>query len=109
MRKSKAKKVAPKRKLIVNKKAMPGRKFSRRKKEKIVPGKLALNEKETIIVFNLEDTKAEVFTYDISWQKQLEKKFKAKPIRDNGWGGKSYKIDKHVFDLKAPESNKESK
>lgn len=56
--------------------------------------RLSKYEQETIINFNREDDKASIFTYDRAWQRQLERKLGAKPIMDNGMGGKEYLVDK---------------
>ena len=56
--------------------------------------KLSNAEQETIINFNKEDKIAYLFTYEITWQQHLEKKLGLKPTMDNGFGGKSYEIDK---------------
>ena len=56
--------------------------------------KLIRAERETIIRFDEEDDEATIFTYLKSWQNHLEKKLGLKPIMDNGFGGKEYKIDK---------------
>ena len=51
-------------------------------------------EQETIINFNKEEKTAYIFTYEKTWQQHLEKKLGLKPLSDNGFGGKEYKIDK---------------
>lgn len=51
-------------------------------------------EQETIINFNKEEKIAYILTYDKSWQKHLEKKLGLTPVKDNGFGGKEYVIDK---------------
>ncbi|MBU1023788.1 molecular chaperone [bacterium] len=56
--------------------------------------KLTKYEKETIILFNEGEPDAEIFTYNKSWQKHLEKKLGLKPIEENDTGGKTYTIDK---------------
>jgi len=55
---------------------------------------LTRQEQETIINFNKEDAMASIFTYEIAWQKHLEKNLKLKPIMDNGFGGREYQVDK---------------
>lgn len=55
---------------------------------------LSKYEQETIINFNKEEKVAYIFTYEKTWQKHLEKKLGLKPVMDNGFGGKEYKIDK---------------
>ena len=51
-------------------------------------------EQETIINFNKEEKVAYIFTYEKTWQQHLEKKLGLKPVKDNGFGGKEYVIDK---------------
>ncbi len=51
-------------------------------------------EQETIITFNKEDAEAHVFTYEETWQRHFEKTLGIKPETENGFGGKSYSIDK---------------
>ena len=55
---------------------------------------LDASERETIILFNETSEPAEIFTYNKSWQQHLEKKVGLKPIKNNGYGGKTYQIDK---------------
>jgi len=55
---------------------------------------LTNEEKETIINFNKAEPMANIFTYEESWQKHLEKRLGLKPIHDNGFGGREYLIDK---------------
>lgn len=57
-------------------------------------GKLDPFEKETIISFNQGEKVAYVYTYEKSWQKHFEQKLKIKPEKQDGWGGKTYIIDK---------------
>jgi hypothetical protein len=59
--------------------------------------KLSAYEQETIINFNKEEDLAHIFTYQRTWQKHLELKLGLKPILDNGFGGKGYRIDKHLI------------
>ena len=49
-------------------------------------------EQETIINFNKAEEVAYIFTYEKSGQRHLEKKLGLKPLYDNGFGGKEYKI-----------------
>lgn len=56
---------------------------------------LSNEEKETIINFDETSAPAHIFTYSKTWQTHLEKRLGLKPIRDNGFGGKEYEIDKH--------------
>ncbi len=59
-------------------------------------------EQETIINFNKGDQMASIFTYEITWQKHLEKKLGLKPVLDNGFGGREYLVDKsRIFPPKA--------
>jgi hypothetical protein len=51
-------------------------------------------EQETIINFNKEDDTADVFTYEFTWQRHIEKRLGIKPYKDNGKGGKSYIVPK---------------
>jgi len=52
-------------------------------------------ELETVINFNKEEDMAVVFTYEMTWQKFIEKRMGIKPYLDNGFGGKSYKVPKN--------------
>ena len=56
--------------------------------------KLTSYEQETIIGFNKAEDTAYIFTYEKTWQKHLEGKLGLKPIMDNGFGGKEYKLPK---------------
>jgi hypothetical protein len=56
--------------------------------------KLTNYEQETIINFNEEEKIAHIFTYEKTWQKHLEDKLGLKPVMDNGFGGKEYKLPK---------------
>lgn len=56
---------------------------------------LSRAEQETIIIFNKEDKIADVFTYEYTWQKHFEQKLGIQPYHDNGYGGKSYKVEKN--------------
>ncbi len=51
-------------------------------------------EQETIINFNKSDKMASIFTYEKSWQKHIEQRFKIKPLSKNSHGGKEYEIPK---------------
>lgn len=51
-------------------------------------------EQETIINFNKGEDTASIFTYEVTWQQHIEKRFGIKPIKDNGFGGREYIIDK---------------
>lgn len=55
---------------------------------------ITLVERETIICFNEGEKVAEIYTHNKRWQRQLENKLHVTPIRDNGWGGKTYEVDK---------------
>jgi hypothetical protein len=57
-------------------------------------GTLAPSEKETIINFNQGEKVAYIYTYEKSWQKHMEQKLKIKPSEVDGWGGKTYIVDK---------------
>ena len=54
----------------------------------------SLQERETIINWNKAEDTAYIFTYEESWQKHLEKNLGLKPVKDNGFGGREYEIDK---------------
>jgi len=56
---------------------------------------LSAYEQETIISFNKAEDIANIFTYDKTWQKHLEGKLGLKPVMDNGFGSKGYKIKKN--------------
>ena len=55
---------------------------------------LSKDEQETIITFNEGEDKADIFTYNLRWQRHLEGRLGLKPIMDNGFGGREYEIDK---------------
>ncbi|HEY4712314.1 MAG TPA: hypothetical protein VIH69_06550 [Dehalococcoidia bacterium] len=54
--------------------------------------RLSAYEQETIINFNKAEDIASNFTYEQAWQKHLERKLNLKPVVDNGFGGKEYKL-----------------
>ena len=56
--------------------------------------RLTSYEQETIINFNKAEDVAYIFTYERNWQKHLEGRLGLKPVMDNGFGGKEYRIDK---------------
>ena len=56
--------------------------------------RLSAYEQETIITFNKAEDIANIFTYEKTWQKHLEKKLGLKPVMDNGFGGKEYELPK---------------
>lgn len=56
--------------------------------------RLTSYEKETIINFNKGEDTAYVFTYEKAWQRHIEKKLGITPIKDNGYGGRSYVVPK---------------
>jgi hypothetical protein len=56
--------------------------------------KLTSYEQETIINFNKAEDVAYIFTYEKRWQKHLEGRLGLKPVMDNGFGGREYRIDK---------------
>jgi hypothetical protein len=55
---------------------------------------MTLDERETIITFDETPADAIIFTYNKTWQIQMEKKLGIKPSWDNGFGGKEYRIPK---------------
>ena len=59
---------------------------------------LTPTERETIITFNEKEKLAEIYTHNKRWQRRLEK-LSIKPIRDNGYGGKTYQIEKSRIPL----------
>ncbi len=59
-------------------------------------GRLTNYEQETIINFNKAEDIADIFTYEKTWQKHLEKRLGLKPTMDNGYGGKEYQLDKRL-------------
>ena len=59
---------------------------------------LTLAERETVITFNESKEPAEIYTHNKRWQWRLEK-LGIKPIRDNGYGGKTYQIEKSRIPL----------
>jgi hypothetical protein len=56
--------------------------------------RLSNYEKETIINFNQAEAEASIFTYNKVWQRHLEQRLGLKATRDNGCGGKEYRMDK---------------
>lgn len=64
-------------------------------------------EKETIISFNQGEKEAQIYTYEKSWQKHLEQKLGLKPTTEDGWGGKTYILDKHR--IKPPRASSSKK
>ena len=61
--------------------------------------KLTNEERETIILFDETPDEATVFTYNRRWQKHFEQRLGIKPIGNNGFGGKTYKITKNRIPL----------
>ena len=59
-------------------------------------------EKETIITWNEAEATAHIFTYSRSWQRHLEGKLGLHPETDNGYGGRSYELDKKLIRLPQP-------
>ena len=55
---------------------------------------LTNEEKETLISFDETPNEAVIFTYNKRWQTHLEKKLGLKPVLNNGYGGKEYRIAK---------------
>ena len=55
-------------------------------------------EKETIINWNQQDSKAYIFTYDRGFQQHMEK-LGYKPVARNHHGAKSYEIPKNLIPL----------
>ena len=72
--------------------------------EKATRVRLSNEEKETIITFDETSEPAVIFTFNKSWQTHLEKKLGLKPTLDNGYGGKTYHIDKKR--IKPPRATK---
>ncbi len=64
-------------------------------------------EQETIINFNKGESIASVFAYEQRWQKHLEEKLGLKPIKDNGFGGKEYELDKCLVRMPQPKHKRE--
>ena len=56
--------------------------------------RLTRYEQETIINFNEAEKIAYIFTYNKKWQKRLEEHLGLIPVKDNGYGGKEYVIEK---------------
>lgn len=56
--------------------------------------KLTKYEQETTINYNREEKVAYIYTCDASLQRHLEGKLRLKSVKDNGFGGKEYVIDK---------------
>ena len=54
-------------------------------------------EKETIIIFNQEESIGYIFTHEKTWQKHLERKLGLKPTMNNGFGGKEYQLPKSMI------------
>lgn len=74
------------------------------KEEKATRVRLSAEEKETIITFDETSEPATIFTYNSAWQKHLEKSLVLKPTENNGYGGKTYIIDKKR--IKPPRTTK---
>lgn len=71
--------------------------------------KLTKLEQETIITLNKEEKEASVFTYDVIWQRHLEKKLGLVPVMKNSHGGREYYIDKKRIKMpRAPRQVKNS-
>jgi len=56
---------------------------------------LARDERETTITFDETPDDAVIFTYSRVWQRHLERKLGLKPIMNNGFGAKEYRIPKN--------------
>lgn len=69
---------------------------------------MALNgyEQETVINFNKAEKIAYIFTYEKTWQKHIEKRFKIKPVYDNGHGGREYELPKDRIRKPYPKSKR---
>ena len=62
-------------------------------------------ERETIITFNEEEKIAYLWTYNKTWQRQLEEKLGLKPTLVNGRGGKEYELPKKMIKMpRAPKN-----
>ena len=61
--------------------------------------RLPAYEQETIINFNKEENIADIFTYEKTWQRHLERRLGLKPTMDNGWGGKEYQLPKDLIPM----------
>ena len=60
---------------------------------------LTLIERETVITFNEGEKLADIYTHNNRWQQHFEKNLKIKPLFDNGYGGKTYQIEKKRIPL----------
>ena len=60
---------------------------------------LSAYEQETIITFNKEESIANIFTYEKTWQKHLEQRLGLKPVMNNGFGGKEYQLPKGLIPM----------
>jgi len=60
---------------------------------------LSAYEQETIINFNKGEGTASVFTYEKTWQRHLEQRLGLKPVMDNGYGGKEYRLSKGLIPM----------
>jgi hypothetical protein len=56
--------------------------------------KISVCEQEAIINFNKAEDIATIFTYEKTWQKQLESRLGLKPVMDNGFDRKAYELPK---------------
>ena len=74
------------------------------KEEKAPRVRLSSEERETIITFDETSEPANIFTYSKVWQKHIEKRLGIKPTDNNGYGGKTYLIDKKR--IKPPRATK---
>ena len=68
---------------------------------------LGRTEQETIINFDKGSDTASIYTYERAWQRHLEKHLHLKPIRNDGFGGKEYELDKHLLRLPLPKRKRE--
>ncbi|MBU0847536.1 hypothetical protein KKH23_10160 [Patescibacteria group bacterium] len=59
-------------------------------------------EQETIITFNKGEDMACIFTYERTWQRQIEQKLGIQPTFNNGCGGKEYQVPKKRIRMPQP-------
>lgn len=74
--------------------------------------KVTMLEQETIILWNREETQANVYTFEPSLKKKLENLSKTHPdifvkTEDNGIGGITYCLPKELITIRNPRAKRE--
>ncbi len=55
--------------------------------------------RKRLLTSTKEEGIAYIFTYEKTWQKHLEKRLGLKPVMDNGYGGKEYKLSRGLIPM----------